>query len=181
MPRKRTRYDELELAALDMTDVEVHEGLRQLSRDDRFAAVVAWLARTEHAWRAQVGDTDAGPVVQQQVIAGQQQRSILGPHRAGAGAIPRQRRLQSGQARGQHQPGRDCAGGGRAGKRLAHAPLRLFAAAADFRGIAKGPQAVKIGSARLAFAPSRFRCLLGVALPRRCLQAGPHPGLYRFE
>jgi hypothetical protein len=54
MPRKRTRFDDLAVAAEEMTQAEIHEYLRQLARDERFAAVVGWLSKSEAAWRVQV-------------------------------------------------------------------------------------------------------------------------------
>lgn len=54
MPRKRTRFEDLETAGRELTDAEVQDQLRMLARDERFAAVVAWLARSEAAWRLDV-------------------------------------------------------------------------------------------------------------------------------
>ena len=53
MPIKRTRYEDLKLAGDELTSDELWEGIRQLARDDRFAAVVAWLERSEAAWALQ--------------------------------------------------------------------------------------------------------------------------------
>lgn len=58
MPRKRTRFEDLEAAAEELTDTEVWESIRQLGRDDRFAAVLAWLKRSERAWTLRAGLTE---------------------------------------------------------------------------------------------------------------------------
>lgn len=58
MPRKRTRYQDLEIAGQELTQAEVFEAIRQLARDERFAAVVTWLKRSEAAWAMRVGATE---------------------------------------------------------------------------------------------------------------------------
>lgn len=58
MPTKRTRYEDLKLAGDELTSDELWEGIRQLARDDRFAAVVAWLERSEAAWTLQAGASE---------------------------------------------------------------------------------------------------------------------------
>lgn len=56
MARKRSRYDELEVLGRELTEDEIHEQLRMLARDDRFAAVIEWLVRSERGWKVEVAN-----------------------------------------------------------------------------------------------------------------------------
>lgn len=47
---KRSRYDELAEGARALGEPEIRATLRQLARDPRFAAVVAWLSRYQESW-----------------------------------------------------------------------------------------------------------------------------------
>ncbi len=49
-------YEELMEAGRRLTPKQVEGQLRELARDDRFAAVLAWLERNHRAWVASVSD-----------------------------------------------------------------------------------------------------------------------------
>ena len=126
-----------------------------------------------------VGATDARPVVQQQVIAGQQQWSLLGRDGDGGRAGDRCRRRQAQQADAHGEAGNQ--GDRRSGKGQAHDAVRLPRPGADLRCIAKGPQVIEIGrpGLALAFAPRGGFCRLTLARGR--LQPGPDAGIHGFE
>ena len=126
-----------------------------------------------------VGATDARPVVQQQVFAGQQQWSLLGRDGDGGRAGDRCRRRQAQQANAHGEAGSQ--GDGRSGKAQAHDAVRLPRPGADLRRIAKGPQVIEIGrpGLALAFAPRGGFCRLTLARGR--LQPGPDAGIHGFE
>jgi hypothetical protein len=56
MATKGTRWAELDVAARAMPPKEWREQLAALARDERFAAVVAWLQTQEAGWSAAVAD-----------------------------------------------------------------------------------------------------------------------------
>lgn len=56
MKRRETRYEFLDKAGRELSHAEIKETIRQLARDDRFAAVVAWVERSSAEWAIQAAD-----------------------------------------------------------------------------------------------------------------------------